>query len=226
MTRDGPTTANASLYFKVQQLNRNGDEDWLDRTTLEKLGFDCGPPLSADTEEFHYDKLLPREGFVVLEFDGAAWAGWLAKQQAEIDELSRQVEQGESTEEELERRRKRFERSSIEDSRLFPVDAGRDPEALRAKYADRAGFLIVAAVFDLAVEASARPDATRQHRELRTRIEQVLVDTIHVSKRHRQIFDSLEAPAVPDVAGPRYTATVAFGSRYEPWLVGAESTGE
>jgi hypothetical protein len=183
--------------------------DWLDPGKLEELGFDCSLPLSAGTAELHYDKQLPREAYAVLEQEGGAWEAWLAERQKELDEAVAKVERGEESEDWLATRREELERRERSASRLFAVDAGVDPAALRRRYPDRGHYAIVPAVFEL------RADAT----EISGVISRVLVDRIHVSRGQVGSLDGM-GPASDggETEGPRYTVSLRFGRRHEPWI--------
>ena len=186
---------------------------WLDTDKLEELGFDFSVPVNAETAEFHYNKQLPREAYTVLEFDGPAWQNWLAEQERDLEEAAEKVADGEQTEDWLEDRRESFERRKLGESRLFAVDAGTDPDALRERYPDRSRYLIVPAVFR--IWASAR-DVTAS-------VSKVLVDRVHVRRGQRDVFDGLperrrwrwDEGVDPS---PRYKVTLMFGKRLEPWI--------
>jgi hypothetical protein len=208
------------------RANHVGVEPWLDREKLEALGFDCSPPITAEAVEFHYDRLLPREAFVVLEYEGEAWAAWLEKQKQELDESAEQVRLGERTAEYLEKEHERQAKRRREASRLFVVDAGPDAAALRSEYPDRSGFLIVPAVFAVEVGRDYDDDGeTWEAGALRGRISEILVSTIHVGRAHRAPFESMPLPqslAAGGPIGPRYAVTLTFGRRYEPWVTRVE----
>ncbi len=200
--------------------------EWLDADKLEELGFDCSVPVEAATEELYYDKQLPREAFVVLELEGDAWARWLEEQEREIAELAAEVERGEATQEQLERRRGSLEVERKTRSRLHAIDADADPLELRSRYPDRGRFIVVPAVIDIRVDREWDSETERMGPpELRGWIRRILVDHIHVSRAHREIFEPFrENPNRSE--GPRYRVTVAFGSRYQPWIVEAEPMTE
>lgn len=51
----------------------NRRPDWLDGGKLAELGFAYSVPLTDPKAEAHYRSLLPREVYLVLEFEGEAW---------------------------------------------------------------------------------------------------------------------------------------------------------
>jgi hypothetical protein len=140
---------------------------------------------------------LPRPAFVVLEYNGPAWEQWLNSAQ--------QAKQFFGTQPEMY-------------SRLFPVDVASTPEALLRTYPDRAKYLVVKGVVQLSV-------ITRQGElQILPSISQLLPDSIHVSP---PISDALaNLPMLPNLASPRYTLTLSYGRRFEPWLVSVGEPGK
>lgn len=99
---------------------------------------------------------------------------------------------------------------------LLPVDVGKDLSSLRSRYPEAKRFVIVRGVLGLVHERPRDPPAVRPPAPayLRGAILQVFVHQIHVPLPHRRVFDALrKQPA------PRYTVTLAFGARQEPWIV-------
>src|SRR6202035_290539 len=105
----------------------------IDRETLRALGFDVSMPLNSPRADGFYRRALPRDAFVVLEMEGPAWRRWLVEQQQHADLAATQSQ---ALDLDWERRM---------GTRLFYVAAGRDPEALRQRYPDRAHYLILPA---------------------------------------------------------------------------------
>lgn len=203
--------------------------DWLDRSKLEDLGFDCSAPPNAEEAEFHYGKQLPRQGYLVLENDGEAWRRWLEDRLRKIEETSRKVERGEVEQSELGRLQRDYEKERLTHTRLFPVDAGRDPRALRERHPDRGRVLIVPAVFAIGVYRPWNPETSRpEPPRIRGYIRQFLVQNVHVPLGHAKLLEPYRAGPVPwfeanpfeepEKFRPRYTVTLKIGRRYEPWI--------
>ncbi|HLE85995.1 MAG TPA: DUF4824 family protein [Thermoanaerobaculia bacterium] len=218
---------------------------WLDREKLGELGFDVGVDPEAPTAERHYRSPLPREVWLVLEDEGEAWRRWLAGREEEVAEVRREVGRGEKGTDDLEAAERSLAADRVEATRLFAIDAGRDRDALRARYADPARYAVVPATvrlhrIDLEDEPEERPAY------LTGSVEQVLVDRIHVPLRHRPAVESALAErerrsqersrpqtrlpgavtrspgAADEPAPPLYRAKIAIGRLGEPWLVEVE----
>jgi hypothetical protein len=191
--------------------------DWLDEDKLAELGFDCDPPLTAETEEFHYEMLPPRRAYVVLEFEGAAWDDWLAATDGEIARIEEEEAAGTNAPEILEGRKSALERGKVTRSRLFPVDVGTDEALLRERYPDRGRYVVVAGVVRPRVHREVDEETGKSRVPvLRGTIPQLLVHRIHVNRQHRPTFEPLDGRGTGD--GPRYEVTLRFGSRLEPWI--------
>lgn len=98
------------------------------------------------------------------------------------------------------------------DSHLFAVDAAQAAATLRQRYPDRSRYAVVRAVARLHHRAKHKEKPAR----LFGHIERLLVASVHVPLALRS---ELDAAAEEKQAERRYTATIAFGRRHEPWLV-------
>ncbi len=212
--------------------------DWLDREKLEAIGFDCSKPLEDDDAKLWYDKQLPRRAYAVLEYQGEAWREWLAAQEWEIAELRKQVAQGEKPKRALKNSEEQFENQRLRRSRLFLIDAGPDPVSLRERYPDRSRAIITPAVVDLSYFRpwDSKTD-TYGDPIIQGRIFEVLIESIHVARRHRAVIDAIReedqraAETSPErglkasilyhrsgMLPPRYSVELHYGRRHEPWI--------
>lgn len=203
--------------------------DWIDLSKLEDLGFDCSAPPNAKEAEFHYGKQLPRQGYLVLENDGEAWQSWLEKQRRDVDAIAQSVERGELEQSVLDGQQRNYEKNRLTHSRLFAVDAGSDPLALRERYPDRDRVLILPAVFRIAVDRRWNSETGRSDPpRIRGYVSRLLVRDVHVSLGNAERLERFrvnEAPrskadpfGEPEKFDPRYTVTLKVGRRYEPWI--------
>jgi hypothetical protein len=220
------------------------DTMWLDRAKLESLGFDCSYPVEAPSALEHYERMLPREVVLVLEYEGEAWRKWIVAWEQQSEGAERKIH--ESTDAPTRDRRLGeirgpLERERTSATRLFVVDAGLDLADLRRRYTDRSRYIlargIVAPLIELDADKKIAKPAT-----LRGHVRMLLVDAVHVPHGKTALLDSLVAsdrrarqagasltvatpgqPGMEERSGPpRYKVRVRWGRRLEPWIVGVE----
>jgi hypothetical protein len=218
---------------------------WLDREKLGELGFDVGVDPEAPAAERRYRSPLPREVWLVLEDEGAAWRRWLGGREEEVAEVRREVGRGEKGTDDLEAAERTLAADRVEATRLFAIDAGRDRDALRARYADPARYAVVPATVRLHwIDPEEEPEDEPAY--LAGSVDQILVDQVHVTLRHRPTIEWALAererrnqekarsfahpprhlPGDPeaddDPTPPLYRAELAIGRLGEPWLAEVE----
>jgi hypothetical protein len=210
------------------ELNLPGSNPavWFNAEKLEELGFAVNDYLDSPDRARDYKKPLSREVFIVLEEDGEAYREAvqraktaLAREQgplpenSDVEESRRAVQQAE----------KRVTEERLTQSRLFAIDAGLDPEELRAGYPDRSRFIIARAlVTPRFYEENGRKKAEGY-------INRLSIQSIHVPLKHRQLFDTILAQDRSkgrEFRRPRYQVTVAYGSRLEPWIESVRPLGD
>lgn len=205
--------------YRADQYGAYTPAQWLDADKLAALGFKL-PPLPDD---FAALRRLPpaRELWLALEFDGPAYAHSVQAAQDHLVAAQRGLDA--SPEDTQLQHRVDVARDSLrqareEWTRLFVIDADRDPGALRARYPDRERFAIVRG--RVRPVAEALDPANPQQLAWRGLVEEVSIATVHVPLAVRTAF---EAP--PGDAGEhpqaRYEVTLAWGRRGEPWIVAA-----
>lgn len=197
---------NSGVSLRLDWNRYPTDRPWFDEQALSEFGFDT-EKIKADAEgSYYWRKVLPRQGFVVLEYAGEAWRSWQVDTEEEIVTLERDAE-AEADDDKRERIVSRIARKREQlqtNSRLFVVDAGPDPQRLRQNYPDRTRFAI----------SAARVRVYSSHRKgekpvLKGTIMNLLVSSLHVPK-------SLQTPLAG--SDPVFTAQVHWGQRYEPWI--------
>lgn len=199
---------------------------WLDGEKLRTLGFRTDAWQNAGGDEERYRKPLARKAFIVLEQDGAPYQEALRRAEADYERekglLGLSPQDG-KLQEKTKEAKERLEREKNGASRLFAIDAGLDPRALREKYGDRTRYIIV--------KGSVQPGygwGNNKKESFGTLSE--LASGISVPLEHRRLFDTLlvdnKKKAVFDMDPPRFAVKLAFGSRYEPWVVSVTPMGE
>ena len=193
------------LSLKVKDLSNPADiPSWFDEAKLRELGF---PQAALVPDSFIVPSLLngalgsyssrwpPRLAYVALEYDGPAWQAIAAQRPAPLDPKA--------PEEELE-------------SHLVPVDVSRSSGALLAKYGRTGKHLIVRAT----VEPWVLPlDGTFSGKYIaRGHIVDILGSEIHNPEPPSSLKNIGPRPSWSS-QGPRYSVRLAFGARFEPWII-------
>ncbi len=174
---------------------------WLDRATLIDLGFDCHVDPREKDAAAHYQRQLPRDVFVVFEYEGPAW-------QAYLDERTRT--------DTSERRAENLEFLQMGDSRLVPIDAGRDAAALRQRYAAPGRYLIARA--RVRIQHHSEP---RTAPRLDASIDGVLPREVYIPRPHSDTLKRLMTPARGRGLQPReayFDIDIRYGRHFEPWV--------
>jgi hypothetical protein len=207
---------------------------WFDKAKLESIGFDCRLPLDVPNAELHYQKMLPRKTYAVLEFEGAAWEAWLAHARAGLAEEEMRAQKGEVTQESLKKSREDFEREYRTRSRLFVIDAGNDLVELRKQYMKLGRYLILPATVRLEYYRPYTGDEKKKAPpRLIGHVVDILTDTIYVPKEERPILEKLLSRRAKSLAvryepytqperGPFYRVKINVGKRDEPWIAAVQ----
>ena len=210
-----------------------GENTWLKEEKLAELGFDTGFPLEDTIEaELHYRHQLPRQAYVVLEFNGDAYQDWLKGAGKRIQEIRQEISEEKNPNEKrhLEDSIRKVEMQIIGLSHLFAIDAGQDPELLRKQYSDQSKYIITPAVFRILLsiqfESKGPPEVSEKY-FLGGSVGKSFLPKIHVTNDYRSFFISdiktrtkTHPPGHYSLSDlePRYQVTLNYGKRYEPWI--------
>ena len=217
---------NSGLALQLTLYGGSYSPDWLDERKLLTLGFRPERHDTADAAEDETGKqALPRQAWVVLEFDGPAWQAALADSETELAGLEEKIRSGESTLQQQGYRQQSLQRMRQSSSRLVAVDAGTDAAVLRERYPDTTRYLIARAEIDMWTE-SARSSVENGDRPRVTGTLQLLGDRIHVPLQQRAGLQSALGgdmqnrgqQAEDTVKLPRYAVVLNVGARHEPWV--------
>lgn len=230
---ESPGVARRFAIWRHRELPGVADAR-LGRDALKAIGFRVElDPGAAEGDEY-YARQIPRRGFVVVEHEGEAWERWIARREARVREIRGSVASGGAPQAELDDAEALLALDRTMRSRLFPVDAGRDPAELRKRHPDRRRYAILPALFRAEVlhptdgtailTASARPIVFRVHasREIEDALEPVLPRETYEEVEARERREAVRG--WPEPVAPRYAATLAVGGRYETWLRDVEPT--
>jgi hypothetical protein len=217
------------ISYRWSPWRKYGRDEWIDKTKLEAIGFDCKFPIDDPKADLHYPKMLPRKTYAVLEYEGSAWKKWLADSQSNWTEVETNAEKGTITQDELKRARAYYENECRTHSRLFVIDVGNDSSALRKQYSEQGRYLIMPATVRLHYYPPSYTEEGKKKEPpyIMGRIDDVLTDTIYVPKEHRHILEKVmekrrqNEKVSGDLPGSRdsYKVKLQVGKRAEPWIV-------
>jgi hypothetical protein len=232
-----------TTYFRNSQESEGneavpmwGVTPWLTAAKLRSLGFPLLSTRNADEDRRHNEKLLARDVYLVLELAGGTYQRALQHAQADAAravQLAAAAPEDKVLAERAERNQRLAEAELNQESRLFCIDAGLDPIALRNTYADRTTFAIVrGSIRPTVYEHAGQWRAVGQYAGLR-------IPQLNVPLIYRPVFGARQQPRYVDaialaIAGPmrdrkeapHYNVSVAWGSRLEPWMVSASILGD
>jgi hypothetical protein len=204
---------------------------WFDKAKLESIGFDCSLPVNDPKAENHYQRMLPRKTFVVLEYEGPAWEAWIEKARKDLAEEEMKAQTGATTQVHLEGARSYFNRESLTHSRLFAIDAANDVRALRLKYNKSGRYLILPATVRLDYDLPYTDDYKKKGPpRLLGQIAEILNSIIYIPKNHRPILEKLLRDSRKNTndgyesygerkRAPAYEVKLNIGKRAGPWVV-------
>jgi hypothetical protein len=171
---------------------------WLDEAKMLSLGFD---PVAGNSESVR-GYMQTKELFLVLEQDGPAYK----------ESLKRAERDSKINKDGVEALAKERENHT----RLFVVDAGLEPVALRAKFPDRHRYAITRGQ----IHSVWQSDTGNQ--KLVGSISELSVNNTNVPFELRKVFEGAGDSSNDSRRSPvQYQVDVSYGQRYEPWITSA-----
>jgi hypothetical protein len=226
LANEAPETVRSVARWRHRELPPVA---WIGRDKLRELGFRVDrDPADPDADEYYLHQFV-RRTYVVVEYEGEGWRRWLSHREEQVRQLRLEVDAGTAERTKLEDAEALLALDRTMRSRLFPVDAGKDPGELRSRYPDRRRFAVLPAAIRPRV---ARPEgepavltaevhllARRVHvpLALRDRLEPFLPEETGEEVEARERRTAVQG--WPEPIPARYGATVAIGHRLEAWLV-------
>jgi len=220
ISRLGQENNGVALRLTWRTLSREENEyedrrpSWLSGQKLEELGFHFADALETDQRPVR--SVLAREVFIVLEYNGGAYHNAVRRAERALEkqeEALRANSADKGLQSARQQAKKRLRNEEISESRLFAVDAGLDPQHLRASYDDGSRFIIAPGVVNLTYRTeNGRAWATGQ-------IEHISVDTVHLPLEQRRALDAIlqrNKSSQGDGKPPRYQVELLYGSSREP----------
>ncbi|HHJ16680.1 MAG TPA: DUF4824 family protein [Gammaproteobacteria bacterium] len=195
--------------------------EWLDETRLTELGFDANGAAATRETRSRLNHSLPREVWLVLEYDGPAYQAMLERVRAfslAEQELAGHNPGNDELKKRAKRAKKLWDTEQQGASRLFVVDAGLDPSLLRKQYPDMARYVVVQGRVRAAVSNAAENKWLVQGY-----IQGLSVGSVNVPLGFRHVFEDSPGGHSRNNENPaHYLVTLAYGQRQEPWIVSAE----
>ncbi len=196
--------------------------EWFDAEKLEALGFKVDDHALEMGGDISYRRPLPKEVFVVLEYNGDAYKEALNRTERALDEAKGAISANAADDKQrkkVENATNRLSNERLSNSRLFAIDVGLDPTILRENYKDQTRFIITKGL------VSPNRYYAKNKKEVTGYIKGLSIRNTHVPLKHRQVFDTLLDKGTrkwnsPDP--PRYTVELGYGSRWEPWIVSVQ----
>jgi hypothetical protein len=234
----GDEDTGLALHLRWQSPNMRWRSDWhdsgpvwFDQAKLEALGYDCSVRLSDPDAEIYYDRQLPREAYVVFEYEGAGWAAWLKEWERDIGLGSTLVTIGKRSQEDLDKHKKVYEHLPKTATRLVAIDVGNNAILLRQRYPEPRHFIIVKAQVRLAFVREGKTESGERYQAyLRGKVTNLLNEDIHVPYEwQRELNRITQGKSIYNVylngydweettIEPRFEVTLRYGKRHEPWI--------
>ena len=171
---------------------------WLDEAKMLSLGFD----LVAGNSESVRGHMQTKELFLVLELDGPAYKESLKR----VERDSKKNKDGAET----------LAKEHENHTRMFVVDAGLEPVALRAKFPDRHRYAITRGQIHSVWQSD------RGNQMLVGTISELSVNNINVPFEIRKVFEGVGDFSNDSSRSPvQYQVDVSYGQRFEPWITSA-----
>jgi hypothetical protein len=157
--------------------------------------------------------------FIVLEYNGDSYKISLERAEASLKkskELLAANSRDKKVRDTYKSAEERLQRERLSESRLFVIDAGLNAKTLRQKYKDRTRFIITNALVE------PRYTHRNKKKEAWGYVDKLSIDNIHVPLNRRGLFESIISKRKrhkKKLPTPRYTVDLAYGARFEPWIV-------
>jgi hypothetical protein len=186
---------------------------WFDGKKLTEIGFIIDETTCPDEHSKRKER-LPKDAFIVLEYDGEQYQVALRRAEMEVKKAQADLKgnkKDKKLQENYEQAQIDLEGEKIWASRLFAIDVGLDAGRLRERYPDRSKFIIMGGIVELECRFY------KNRKEVAGHISYIRIGKINVPLEYRKVFDPilLQGHYSRD---SRYKVELAYGSRFEPWI--------
>ncbi len=202
----------SDLAGQVLELEVRVAKGWVTPDKLTALGFDMGENGTVKRRD-----RIERDGFVVLELNGAGYQAALAAVELELkQEQKKASSEAEQTQAHPPSAEYELERLRDVDTRLYVVDADLDAARLRERYPDRSRYSVARASLRMGWEWERRVP-----RELGYLLYVDLAD-LSVPGQWRDVFSGWQPYDRSAEERSKVSVELAFGKRFEPWITDAQ----
>lgn len=183
----------------------NASEQHITKDELLALGFE-----NIDKQSSNWT--TPLELYWALEFDGALHKAEIKKAEAKYQKAL--LAYNEQANDENKRKEKQFSenlaREKTSNSRLFFIEAAADYELLAAKFSNQNNMLIVKGLTNYYYN--------KKDDKYSLNLNHLSIGSIMAPLEHTDVFSGLQRQIRNGALLPRYTVTVKWGARLEPWI--------
>jgi len=223
----GMRKENSGISLRIQYRSKGSslfnyysyfqEASWLSNEKLAELGFDVSQPIDDTDEWGDYKHQKQKEVILVLEYNGEAYQAALTAAQQKVAELQAKAPTAKFDKNELQQAERNLAQEQSTNSRLFLIDAGLNPEALRQRYPDNSKYLLLKGLAGLLVDR--KPDRTRNYNGY---IKSLSITHINIPLDYHDVLKPAmdEGYRSEENQPPRYEVTLNIGQRLEPWVVG------
>ncbi len=198
---------------------KSGSPTWFNAKKLKELGFKIGTLPDSEEYKHRYKKQLPKEVYIVLEYNGASYMNSLLIAENELAEREEKLQinpEDKDTVRKFESAKENLEKEKLTKSKLFAIDAGLNQAQLRNRYSDRSKYIITKGI--------VRPRFYSKNDKNRVvgYITKLSVEKIFVPlkfKNELEEFFKQNTTRNNDITPPRYKIELAYGKRFEPYIV-------
>ncbi len=197
---------------------------WFDTAKLKELNVALPPTDVLDNYDRNKKMPSEKEVFIVLELNSPLFAKVISSLEAELEKERNQFALEGQDRDQVIRAEKRIADEHRSGTRLFAIDAGLDAVKLRQQYRDRKKYILTKGIIKYRWNYS---DDDRKKRELRGYICRLSCGKIHVPLKYRLALEQVlggEISRKEDGVAPRFQVELAYGSRFEPWVVAVQKT--
>jgi hypothetical protein len=185
----------------------------LSKDELSTLGFE-----EIDKQKNHWSQ--PLELYWAFEFDGALHHTEIEKAAAKYQEalLAFEGQENEESKHKEKQSRDNLAREKTSNSRLFFIEASANYDLLATKFSGQKNILIVKGLTKYSYNTNSKNYSLH--------LNNLSVANIMVPLEYTGIFSGLSYATSQDIQPPRYTVSIKWGARLEPWVIGTKRLKE